>query len=233
MPDASAAVAIVHARFPVESVLLMRRAERADDHWSGHWSFPGGRRDPQDADLVATALRELHEECGVSLVREDLERALPLSSARRREGPLMYVAPFVFHLESALDAVPDRYEAVEARWFPLDYLRDPANHRVGEIPNGPAGMLFPCIPLPEMPLWGFTYRILTEWLDLLPARDHRPEALRRVCDRLDGQSRAAALQILNEPWTEVPPLSAVELTPNALRILGLGFEPYVVHLAEE
>src|SRR5215472_6528479 len=44
-----AAVAIVHARgapsgSDAESVLLIRRTERPNDPWSGHWSFPGGRR---------------------------------------------------------------------------------------------------------------------------------------------------------------------------------------------
>ena len=52
MPDADAAVAIVHARDAAASVLLIRRAERESDPWSGHWSFPGGRREPEDGDLA-------------------------------------------------------------------------------------------------------------------------------------------------------------------------------------
>ena len=59
-------------------VLLMRRAERADDSWSGQWSLPGGRREPGDLDLVETALRELEEECGIRLGRDQLEQALPV-----------------------------------------------------------------------------------------------------------------------------------------------------------
>ena len=65
-----AAVAIVRARQPRESVLLIRRSERQEDSWSGHWSFPGGRRDPEDPDLLHTAFRELEEECGIRLGRE-------------------------------------------------------------------------------------------------------------------------------------------------------------------
>ena len=51
MAEPDAAIAIVHARGAADSVLLMRRAEREADAWSGHWSFPGGRRDPEEAAL--------------------------------------------------------------------------------------------------------------------------------------------------------------------------------------
>jgi 8-oxo-dGTP pyrophosphatase MutT (NUDIX family) len=46
------------------SVLLTRRPWHMRSH-SGEVSFPGGRREPGDADLVATALREAHEEIGL------------------------------------------------------------------------------------------------------------------------------------------------------------------------
>src|SRR5581483_6053427 len=73
MRQPDAAVAIVHTRSAPESVLLMRRSERANDSWSGHWSLPGGRCDPADTSLVHTALRELAEECGVHLTESHLE----------------------------------------------------------------------------------------------------------------------------------------------------------------
>src|ERR1035441_7525388 len=85
MRETEAAVAIVHARGNAESVLLMRRSEREGDSWSGHWSFPGGRRDPADPDLLHTALRELEEECGVRLTRRDLEAEMRPRRARRRD----------------------------------------------------------------------------------------------------------------------------------------------------
>lgn len=72
-----AAVAVLLAKHPVESILLIRRATNPADPWSGHWSFPGGRRDVSDPDLVTTALRELNEECGILLDRTQLTRELP------------------------------------------------------------------------------------------------------------------------------------------------------------
>lgn len=217
--EPSAAVAILHARGPVESVLLMRRAERDDDPWSGHWSFPGGRRDPTDADLLDTALRELNEECGVALGREHLESALPPTTARRRTGPFLLVAPFVFKVDSELDAVPDLHEAVEARWVPLHVLRDPAQHRLAAIPGVPPQMLFPCVSLPgTMPLWGFTYRLITEWLGLLPDRAHARQRIRSHLTNLPPHR-------LGEPWDEIPPLNMVELRPDGLHVLDLDSEP--------
>jgi 8-oxo-dGTP pyrophosphatase MutT (NUDIX family) len=50
-------------------VVLTERADRGGHH-SGEVSFPGGRAEPDDADLVATALREANEEVGLDAERE-------------------------------------------------------------------------------------------------------------------------------------------------------------------
>jgi len=167
MAEPQAAVAIVRARVPRESILLIRRSERQDDSWSGHWSFPGGRRDPDDPDLLHTALRELEEECGIRLEREHKEAGLPPVLARRRSGPFVLVAPFVFEVDDELSAVVDPREAVEAVWIPLDVWRDPTRHSLRAVPDLPCDWLFPAIDLNGLPLWGFTYRLGTDWLGLL------------------------------------------------------------------
>jgi 8-oxo-dGTP pyrophosphatase MutT (NUDIX family) len=172
MADPEAAVAIVRARAPEESILLIRRTERVGDPWSGHWSLPGGRRDPQDSDLLHTALRELAEECAILLTPDQLENALPAASVGRLLGPRMLVAPFVFSIESELPTIAAPEEAVETLWVPARVLRDPTRHAVHSVPGMPPEQQFPGIELNGVPLWGFTYKLVTSWLgvNVVPIR---------------------------------------------------------------
>jgi 8-oxo-dGTP pyrophosphatase MutT (NUDIX family) len=163
MPEPDAAVAIVHAR-AADSVLLIRRAERDADAWSGHWSFPGGRREPADPDLLHTALRELEEECGIRLARERLETALPPAVARRKVGRFLLVAPFVFGVDGEEPVKLDPQEAADAMWVPLNVLRDEERHALRSVPGLPPDLRYPSIELKGVPLWGFTYRLIADWL---------------------------------------------------------------------
>jgi hypothetical protein len=58
VPTAAVAVILAGA---MADVALIRRSERPDDPWSGHMALPGGRKDPVDADLWASAERETRE----------------------------------------------------------------------------------------------------------------------------------------------------------------------------
>ena len=70
-----AAVAVILAPDP-DALLLIRRAERAGDPWSGHMALPGGRQEPTEPDLFTTAVRETAEEVGLTLGRRNLIGAL-------------------------------------------------------------------------------------------------------------------------------------------------------------
>lgn len=168
MQTPEAAVAIVRTPGPDSAILLMRRAEREGDAWSGQWSFPGGRRDESDLDLLDTALRELREEVGIRLSREQMSAALPPSTARRRSPPFLLVAPFVFDIDTKPATVLDPREAADAMWMPLRMLLDPGRHSFQRVPALPAEAWFPAIALPGAPLWGFTYRLLADWLQITP-----------------------------------------------------------------
>jgi 8-oxo-dGTP pyrophosphatase MutT (NUDIX family) len=251
--EAEAAVAIVHALEPVESVLLMRRAEREGDSWSGQWSLPGGRREGRDADLLASALRELAEECGIRLERGQMEQALPERLARRRTPPYLMVAPFVFRVPARLPTTLDEREAAEALWAPLAMLRDRRRHALGPVPGRPPRILFPGIALAGAPLWGFTYRLLEDWLSQGAAAgdgDGGPQAAQEVLDFV-----AAAGCPVGRPWRErealvcnaIPAeavlehfskpgnlhsaINCLEASPELVRILGPEWEEYCIRRA--
>jgi hypothetical protein len=161
-------------------------SERKEDSWSGHWSFSGGRRDPDDLDLLHTALRELEEECGIRLDREHMGATLPPVLARRRAGPFVLVAPFVFEVDGELPTVVNTDEEVEAVWIPLSVWCDPAKHSLRTVPGRPSNWLFPAIDLNGVPVWGFTYRLATDWLgpDQHPIEEPGFEVACRVLDFL-------------------------------------------------
>jgi 8-oxo-dGTP pyrophosphatase MutT (NUDIX family) len=226
MSESEAAVAIVHARGArgaEESILLIRRAEREGDSWSGQWSLPGGRRDPGDVDLLHTALRELEEECGVRLRRDDLETAMPERLARRRVGRFLPVAPFVFRVDSELATILDPLEAAHAEWVPLSLLRDLSRHRLRNVPGIPPDTYFPAVDLDGAPLWGFTYRLLSDWLGLRPTGEPAEEVQRFVAER------GFSLGRLCEPGPAVLAINRLEVRPDEIRILGPKFEEYVFH----
>jgi 8-oxo-dGTP diphosphatase len=258
-----AAVAILRAR-QRDSFLLMRRSEHPHDPWSGHWSFPGGRREPTDPDLRFTALRELNEECSIQLSPEEMESELAPVIARRRTPPFMVVAPFVFAIENELPTVLDPEEAVEAVWVPTEYWRTPEKHTLRNVPGMPASWLFPALGLNGVPVWGFTYRLVMDWLGLIPKNGINPSAGLHAADRVlefliseglvvnaswtmgdaelptsEIQPRATAtvsgvipvektIEQFSIPGDSFPSVSAMEVQPNHVRVVGLEFEEYLI-----
>ena len=157
-----AAVAVILVPDP-DSVLLIRRAERRGDPWSGHVGLPGGRVEPSDADLQATAIRETAEEVGVSLPHQGLLGALPDVWPRTPTPRLLVVRPFVFALP-ARPPVTLSGEVAEAFWVSFADLSRPAVYRETEFRLRGEDRVFPAYHLSQGVVWGITERILTSVL---------------------------------------------------------------------
>ncbi len=93
-----AAIALIIKPMDHDSeILLIERSLIEGDRWSGQMAFPGGHREPSDGDLLDTAIRETHEEVGVTLLRDDCVGSLhPNTPFLVRQSQKLVVWPFVF-----------------------------------------------------------------------------------------------------------------------------------------
>ena len=170
--SARAAVAIVvRPRVDEDEILLIRRSQRADDPWSGHMAFPGGRSEPSDADLCATAIRETRAEIGLDLLAhaELLGRLDDLAAIARGRRTGLTISPFVFAARQVPPLVLN-HEVDEVVWAPL-----------GPLQRGEAAMIVPyehegrTLELPgyrvgEHVVWGLTHRMLASLFEALDLR---------------------------------------------------------------
>ncbi|KAJ5984356.1 hypothetical protein N7481_006455 [Penicillium waksmanii] len=109
-------------------VLFIKRASRPGDRWTGHVALPGGKRDPEDEDDKAAAIREASEEIGLDLTTDDCicvgnlpERVVTTSWG---SVPLMVLCPFVF-ITTRCDSPMLRLQPTEVastHWIPLRAL---------------------------------------------------------------------------------------------------------------
>jgi 8-oxo-dGTP pyrophosphatase MutT (NUDIX family) len=106
------------------TVLLTQRTDHLNDH-PGQISFPGGRVEADDADAVATALREAHEEIGLEAFEVEVLGSLPTYTT----GTGFIVTPVVGLVAARAVLRPDPVEVAEVFEVPLAWLMDPANHR--------------------------------------------------------------------------------------------------------
>lgn len=161
-----AATALVLSREPDPRLVVIHRATRDGDPWSGHAALPGGRHDEADGDLATTARRETAEEVGLHL--GDPVGQLDDIGGRTHLG---VVSPFVFAVDDAHPLVPEPGEVAAAHWVPLRVLTDPAhrtrhpNRHVGPWPawSWPTGLQ---APLDDLVIWGLTHRTLTNFLEV-------------------------------------------------------------------
>lgn len=120
---------------PKLEVLLIQRAPRAGDPWSAHLALPGGRRDEDDVDDIATARRETLEEIGINLsedqypfvTRLDDRRIHRAGSSSRSSSSSRHEALCAFVFMQSSKARNDKFilepnEVASAFWVSIDHL---------------------------------------------------------------------------------------------------------------
>jgi len=157
----TAAIALILLDLEVApELLLIERATREGDPWSGHMALPGGHREPSDADLAATAERETLEEVGFDL-RAQGERIGRLSDCQPIRGVPIAVRPFVYLLP-ARPALVLSAEVRRALWAPVTPRLGGARATYTLTRDGQR-LEFPAWELEGRLVWGLTYRVLDEF----------------------------------------------------------------------
>lgn len=158
----AAVAAVLRDGLAGPEVLLIRRAEHPRDPWSGHMAFPGGRHDPQDANLEATVVRETREELGLDLIRDAALIArledLPAIARGRRTG--LTIAPFVFELTAQEILLEYNYEVAEALWTPLLPLMRGERATTTRYVYEGRTLELPAHDVDGRVVWGLTYKML-------------------------------------------------------------------------
>jgi len=163
LPRAAVLIAI-YQKDGTPHVLFTARTELVEHHkWQV--SFPGGAQDPDDADLVGTALRETDEEIGVSPehveVVGQLDDILTISDfvVTPYVGRITAPAPYPF--------VPNEFEVAEILEVPLSSLYDPANIATEPVPWRDRLVPPPAYRFQHHLIWGATARVLRQFLELV------------------------------------------------------------------
>ena len=155
-PDlAEAGVLLALTDEPSPNVLLTRRAAHLSSH-KGEVAFPGGKRDPEDDSIIATALREAHEE--VALRPSDVTVIGELDQVVSRFGYL--VTPVLAIIPPGLEHVasPDELDAVFE--VPLSLFSEPPSRYFER-----GSIRLPSYDFEDFHIWGLTAMMIAEFMN--------------------------------------------------------------------
>ncbi|MBB4696355.1 NUDIX hydrolase [Paractinoplanes abujensis] len=141
-------------------LLVLQRAATMRNH-AGQPAFPGGATDPEDADAVATALREANEEVGLEPSGAEVlallpDLYIPVSS--------FVVTPVLAWWRRPHPVSPRQpAEVAHVARLPIGELVDPRNRiRV----RHPSGWIGPAFQVRGLLVWGFTAGVISTLLDM-------------------------------------------------------------------
>ena len=159
-PQAAVLVPITRSETP--ELVLTLRASGLSTH-GGEVAFPGGRRDPEDRDLIHTALRESEEEIG--LAPGLVEVVGPLTALVSRHG--IKVTPYVGFIPDYIDYRPNDAEIAAVFTVPLEFFCCDPRDMTHRIDYQGRSWYVPSYTYGEFKIWGLTAIMVVELVNLL------------------------------------------------------------------
>jgi 8-oxo-dGTP pyrophosphatase MutT (NUDIX family) len=157
-----AAVMALITDSPSPELIFTLRAKHLSHH-AGEVCFPGGMWEPQDDSLLASALRETHEEIGVPHSMIDVLGALPLRPTR--SGTL--VRPYVGRISTHVRFNINQHELDTLFTVPLAEFRHGLQIRMDTFQRDGHHYRIPAYSYQGFEIWGFTAAVTAELLALV------------------------------------------------------------------
>jgi len=146
-------------------ILFIKRSEKENDPWSGQMAYPGGRADEEDADFLATAMRECLEEVGVDLA-SSADYLGPLDVIQsRKHGMLLpsLIHPYVFALNTEVEFSLQSVEVDGVFWKNLKDIFHEDCIVEYHLKRSSMSISLPALQVAEQKVWGLTYMMLTDF----------------------------------------------------------------------
>ncbi|HEX2929450.1 MAG TPA: CoA pyrophosphatase [Candidatus Binatia bacterium] len=146
-------------------VMILRNAGGVH---GGQIAFPGGKHDPGDETMLDTALREVREELGLIVSKEDILAELPLEQTRTTG---YRVFPYLARISPQVQWQVDEREIAELIDIKLTDLTRPGAHdkMIDRFPTWTRAEQVSYYQVGSHRLWGLSYRILQPVLPRLVA----------------------------------------------------------------
>lgn len=164
---------LLHHREGEDHLVFQQRTDRVRHH-KGEISFPGGAHDPEDRDLLETALRETHEEIGVGPELVEVYGQLDDTETR---GSGYLIRPFVGAAPTGLELTFTEAEREVRELFhvPVSHLLSEESHTWKVVDQEGLAAPTAAYGWEDHVIWGATARMLTQFLALVGGTREVPE----------------------------------------------------------
>lgn len=143
--------------------LLLTKRSAVLKHHPGQIAFPGGKQEESDADAIAAALREAHEEIGLPPDCVEVLGTLP----PHETVTSFNITPVIGFVTKPFTIIADPGEVDEVFAVPLDHVLNPDNYLVQSRRWRGQMRHYFVVPYGPYYIWGATARMLRAWTETL------------------------------------------------------------------